>query len=145
MAAILPARRRETTLSRLTSSTADESAVQMSPPRPNGKPEPVADPTELGSIQQLLGYLLIKHRLITESQLEEALEAQQTMRPHKAIGQLLVERGAMAESDLKAILDLYRKRSRLGETLVKSRVITANSWPAPSTNRSSSASGSVRR
>src|SRR5713101_6458118 len=113
------------TLSRLTSSKADSSAVQVSPPRPNGKHEPVADPTELGSTQQLLGNLLIKHRLIAESQLEEALEIQQTTRPYKPIGQILVEQGAMAESDLKAILDLYRKRSRLGETLVKSRVITS--------------------
>ncbi|HMH49675.1 MAG TPA: ATPase, T2SS/T4P/T4SS family [Candidatus Acidoferrum sp.] len=114
------------TLSRLTSSKVESSAVQVSPPAwPTGKPEPAADPVELSSSQQLLGHLLIKHRLITEAQLDEALEIQQTTRPYKPIGQILVERGAMAQSDLKAILDLYRKRSRLGETLVKSRVITA--------------------
>jgi type IV pilus assembly protein PilB len=112
------------TLSRLTSSKAQSSTIQAPPPRPDAKPKPAADPIELGSTQQLLGHLLIKHRLITESQLDEALEVQQTARPYKAIGEILVERGAMAQGDLKAILDLYRKRSRLGETLVKSRVIT---------------------
>ena len=103
-------------LARLTSSKAEAPTIQVSPP--------AADPTELGSTQQLLGHLLIKHRLITESQLDEALEIQQTTRPYRPIGQILVERGAIAQSDLNAILDLYRKRSRLGETLVKSRVIT---------------------
>ncbi len=112
-------------LSRLTSPKAEPPAVQVFPPPTSGKREPEADPVEPPSSQQLLGHLLIKHRLITDAQLEEALEIQQTARPYKPIGQILVERGAMAEGDLKGILDLYRKRSRLGDTLVKSRVITS--------------------
>jgi type IV pilus assembly protein PilB len=113
------------TLSRLTSSKAESAAVQAPAPPANASPEPVARPGELGSSQQLLGYLLIKHRLITEAQLDEALEVQQALRTYKPIGQILVERGAVLQSDLEAILDLYRKRSRLGETLVKGRIITA--------------------
>src|SRR4029077_8581000 len=89
------------TLSRLTSSKVESSTVQVSPPAwPTGKQESAADPVELSSTPQLSGHLLIKHRLITEAQLDEALEIQQTTRPYKPIGQILVERGAMAQSDL---------------------------------------------
>lgn len=112
-------------LSRLTSSKVESPAAQVFPPPTSGKSEPAAESVELPSSEQLLGHLLIQHRLITEAQLEEALEIQQTARPYKPIGQILVERGAMAQGDLKGILDLYRKRSRLGDTLVKSRVITS--------------------
>src|SRR5262244_61252 len=114
------------TLSRLTTPKSESSTVQVAPPRPNDKHEAAAaaDTPELSSIQQLLGHLLIKHRLITEAQLDEALEVQRTTRPYKPIGQVLVQQGAIAEGDLNTILDLYRKRSGLGELLVKSRLIT---------------------
>ncbi len=113
------------TLSRLTSSKAESTAVQAPPPPANRSYEPTSVGMDLGSSQQLLGHLLIKHRLITEAQLDEALEVQQALRTYKPIGQILVERGVVSQSDLEAILDLYRKRSRLGETLVKGQVITA--------------------
>lgn len=94
---------------------AEESNVQLAP----------GETTNLASAQNLLGHLLINHRLITEAQLEEALEIQQVTRSYQPLGQILVERGTLAQADLKAILDAYRKRSRLGDLLVKSEVITA--------------------
>ena len=75
--------------------------------------------------QELLGDVLVRHRLITESQLEEALAIQGETQPYKPVGQILVERGVIAWGDLKAILDVYGKRTRLGDMLVKTRAITA--------------------
>jgi type IV pilus assembly protein PilB len=100
-------------------------ALQLSPSpfRSSGFHEVPLDEEELSSPEELLGRLLIQHRLITESQLQEALQIQRT-RPYKPIGQILVERGALTQGDLKAILDVYGKRSRLGEILVKSRVVS---------------------
>lgn len=92
--------------------------------------ESLPETVELGSAQQLLGHLLISDRLITESQLEDALEIQQMTRPYKPLGQILVELGAIAPAKLKSILDLYRKRSRLGEILVKSGAITPDQLTA---------------
>jgi type IV pilus assembly protein PilB len=98
--------------------------LSASPFRSNRTHEASVDEAELSSPEELLGRLLIQHRLITESQLQEALQLQQKTRPYKPIGQVLVERGALTQGDLKAILDVYGKRSRLGEILVKSRVIS---------------------
>jgi len=94
-------------LSRLTSPKVESPAVQVFPPPTSAKREPEADPVDLPSSQQLLGHLLIKHRLITDAQLEEALAIQQTARPYKPIGQILVERPS-DEDNHKALHGLSR-------------------------------------
>jgi type IV pilus assembly protein PilB len=125
-----PSAAQRNTLSPRPASKAESVALSPSPFRSSGSHEAPAtgespaDPMELGTSQEVLGDLLVRHRLITEPQLEEALAIQQATRPYRPIEQILVEDGVIAEADLKAILDVYGKRSRLGDMLVKTRAIT---------------------
>jgi type IV pilus assembly protein PilB len=70
----------------------------------------------------LLGELLIKNRLINEQQFAKALELQKTY-PNQPIGQLLVKLGFLHESILKEFLDYKGKRQKLGEILLRQKLI----------------------
>jgi len=71
-----------------------------------------------------LGDLLIQRRLITPTDLQEALEAQQTAAAYIPLGQLLIDRGLITRRQLHLLLDWAKMRPRLGEVLIKSRAIT---------------------
>jgi type IV pilus assembly protein PilB len=71
-----------------------------------------------------LGELLIQRRLITASDLEEALEAQRTAPAYAPLGQLLIDRGLVTRRQLHLLLDWAKKRPKLGEMLLKAGAIT---------------------
>jgi type IV pilus assembly protein PilB len=71
-----------------------------------------------------LGELLIKNRLINEQQFAKALEMQKSY-PNQPIGQLLVKLGFLHESILKEFLDYKGKRQKLGEILLRQKLIDA--------------------
>lgn len=54
-----------------------------------------------------LGNLLLKNNLITENQLERALEIQKTT--GQKLGEILISRHYISEEDLNEILDLQKK------------------------------------
>lgn len=85
----------------------------------------VASKTAVPS-QPLIGQLLVKERLITEAQLEEALRIQQGLDAYTPLGQVLVEQKAITLKQLDALLDRYRKRPKLGAVLVAAKVITTD-------------------
>ena len=93
-------------------------------PKPSPSDAPHQPEIELASPHELLGYLLIKERLITQAQLDEALEIQQGLTTYKPIGQILVDRGVMTRRQLNVVLDRYGKRSPLGQVLVQSKALT---------------------
>src|SRR5262245_60832308 len=64
---------------------------------------------------RLLGELLVREGLVTETQLASALRAQDARLDGTPIGQLLVEQGALSPADLEAVLRRYHKKYRLGD------------------------------
>ena len=73
---------------------------------------------------RLLGELLVREGLVTETQLATALRAQEASPDGTPIGQLLVEQGALSPADLEAVLRRYHKKYRLGDILVETNVIS---------------------
>ena len=69
-------------------------------------------------ITKRLGELLIEQGLISQEQLEQALEMQK-MFPDQTIGQLLCRLGYIRESDLSLVLDQKNKRRKLADILLK--------------------------
>ena len=72
-----------------------------------------------------LGDLLSKEGLVSEAQIDDAMRVQSTLPTYKPLGQILVEQGAITQRQLNYVLELYQKRPRLGDVLVKSHAITA--------------------
>lgn len=73
-------------------------------------------------ITKRLGELLIEQGLISQEQLDEALEMQK-MFPDQTVGQLLCRLGYIRESDLSLVLDQKNKRRKLADILLKEGVI----------------------
>src|ERR1039457_486433 len=69
-----------------------------------------------------IGELLVKHKLLTVEQLIKALE-QQPSHPNKTLGQMLCQMGLVNKNDLDVILDHYQKRQKLGQILIKQKII----------------------
>jgi type II secretory ATPase GspE/PulE/Tfp pilus assembly ATPase PilB-like protein len=69
-----------------------------------------------------LGELLIQSRLITDQQFAQALEMQKSCLD-QPIGQLLVQLGFLRESVLMDFLDYKGKRQKLGEILIRRKLI----------------------
>ena len=69
-------------------------------------------------ITKRLGELLIEQGLISQEQLDEALEMQK-MYPDQTVGQLLCRLGYIRESDLSLVLDQKNKRRKLADILLK--------------------------
>jgi type IV pilus assembly protein PilB len=69
-----------------------------------------------------VGELLIAHNLISRDQFLKALELQKTC-PEKPIGQLLCQLGFLQEAVLKEILDYKGKRQKMGEILMRMKLI----------------------
>jgi type II secretory ATPase GspE/PulE/Tfp pilus assembly ATPase PilB-like protein len=74
------------------------------------------------SIKKKLGEILLKDQLITEEQLNEALELQKLF-PDQTIGQLLCRLEFMNESDLGYILDQKGNRQELAEILIQKKFL----------------------
>ncbi len=64
-----------------------------------------------------VGELLVDHDLITQEQLNEALDLQKLF-PSQQVGQLLCKLGHIHESDLSSFLDQKDKRRKLGDVLI---------------------------
>lgn len=73
---------------------------------------------------RLLGDLLVQEGLVTEAQLETALQAQDAAADGTPIGQILVEQGALSKASLDGVLARYHKKYRLGDILVETNVIS---------------------
>ncbi|MGA1839797.1 MAG: ATPase, T2SS/T4P/T4SS family [bacterium] len=71
-----------------------------------------------------IGDILILEKLVTKSQLQEALRHQEKLSGYKPVGQILVDRGIITQKQLNFLLDRFQKRPRLGEILVHSGIIT---------------------
>lgn len=69
-----------------------------------------------------LGDILIADGLITQEHFNKALVIQK-VNPSLPIGQILCQLGYLARHDLNATLDYYKKRIRLGEILIKEKLI----------------------
>ncbi len=64
-----------------------------------------------------VGELLVEQQLITQDQLDEALDLQKLF-PTQQVGQLLCKLGFIQESDLSNLLDQKDKRRKLGDILI---------------------------
>lgn len=73
-------------------------------------------------ITKRLGELLIEQGLITQEQLDEALDMQK-MFPDQTIGQFLCRLGYIRESDLSLVLDQKNKRRTLADILLKEGLV----------------------
>ncbi|QEM68030.1 pilus assembly protein PilB [Geobacter sp. FeAm09] len=69
-------------------------------------------------IVKKVGEILIEQELITQEQLQQALELQKNI-PDQTIGQLLCKLGFIRESDLRFVLDQKNKRLELAEILIR--------------------------
>ena len=69
-----------------------------------------------------VGELLVEQQLISQEQLQEALELQKVF-PDQPIGQLLCKLGFVKESDLSFVLDQKNKRRKLTDIIIKSGLI----------------------
>lgn len=71
------------------------------------------------------GELLVEESVITSAQLEAALRLQSVSRSYVPIGQVLLANKLITRRKLNALLHRHRKRSRLGDILIKAGRITA--------------------
>ena len=69
-----------------------------------------------------IGDLLIHAKLISQEQLDQALETQQ-ISPTQPIGQILCQMGFLKAQDLAYVLDYNNKRRKLGEILISHNLI----------------------
>lgn len=72
------------------------------------------------------GEVLLDEDLITVAQLETALRLQAASRTYVPIGQVLLANKILTRKQLTALLHRHKKRSRLGDILVKAGRITAD-------------------
>jgi type II secretory ATPase GspE/PulE/Tfp pilus assembly ATPase PilB-like protein len=71
-----------------------------------------------------LGDLLVAERLATQAQVQKALRLQSQSKTYMLLGHILVSQKVITRSQLLSVLDRHRRRSKLGELLVKSNAIT---------------------
>lgn len=70
-----------------------------------------------------LGELLVRNGLLTEEQLHHALLVQQIRAVYKPLGEVCKDLGYITRTDLRGMLDRYRKRIPLGSLLLKMGII----------------------
>jgi len=71
-----------------------------------------------------LGDLLVSEGLATQTEIQTALRLQSQSKNYMLLGQILVAQKVITRSQLLSVLDRHRRRSKLGELLVKSGAIT---------------------
>jgi type II secretory ATPase GspE/PulE/Tfp pilus assembly ATPase PilB-like protein len=82
--------------------------------------------TMTSSNEARIGELLVAEGLITDIQLQEALQYQHDMTSYVPLGQLLVERKYITRRQLDLVLDQGQKRPRLGEVLIRSGILSTD-------------------
>lgn len=78
---------------------------------------------EAPSLSNMIGQILVKKKVITELDLDVAMERKK-LEPNKYLGQILAEMGCPQSKIMKAIY-YSNKRKKLGEILVELGIITA--------------------
>ena len=73
----------------------------------------------------LLGGLLVKDRLINQTQLEQVLALQEQTEPRPLLGQILVDQKLITPHELNAVLGKYRRKHLLGDILVETNLLTS--------------------
>jgi type II secretory ATPase GspE/PulE/Tfp pilus assembly ATPase PilB-like protein len=71
-----------------------------------------------------VGELLVREGLVTEAQLTDALRWQREQQSYLPLGQILVHQGVLARGQLKLLLERSGKRPKLGDVLIRSRIIS---------------------
>src|SRR5262245_45344028 len=71
-----------------------------------------------------LGDLLVSEGLATHAEIQKALRLQSQSTNYMLLGQILIAQKVITRSQLLSVLDRHRRRSKLGELLVKSGAIT---------------------
>ena len=71
-----------------------------------------------------LGDLLVSEGLATHAEIQYALRLQSQSKTYMLLGQILIAQKVITRSQLLSVLDRHRRRSKLGELLVKSRAVT---------------------
>jgi hypothetical protein len=87
-------------------------------------PVPSVTPSVESSSARRFGELLVGDRVITQAQLDRALEMQMVARKYAPLGQVLLANKVITRKRLNALLHRYGKRSRLGAILLKAGQIT---------------------
>jgi type IV pilus assembly protein PilB len=77
----------------------------------------------MSSSESRLGELLIERKVISESQLQDALRLQKEASSYIPLGQVLIDTGLITRRQLHMFLDGTKKRSKLGEVLLRSGAI----------------------
>lgn len=86
---------------------------------------PTAVPCARPRRHPLLGGLLVKDRLINQTQLEQVLALQQETEPRPLLGQVLVDQKLITPHELNVILGKYRREHLLGDILVETNLVTS--------------------
>jgi len=94
---------------------AHTSAAHTTAPPTNGEESPSA---------RRFGEILVEEKYITAAQLEAALRLQAVSDTYVPIGQVLLANKLITRKQLNALLHRHKRRSRLGEILVKAGRIT---------------------
>ena len=72
----------------------------------------------------LLGGLLVKDRLINQTQLDQVLARQRQTEPRPLLGQMLVDQKLITPHELNAFLGKYGREHLLGDILVETNLLT---------------------
>src|SRR5437867_6984029 len=88
-------------------------------------PSPVCNGTSRRQAAALrLGDLLVVEGLATEAQVQKALRVQGQANTYMPLGHILVAQDVLTRRQLVSVLERYRRRSKLGELLVKTHALT---------------------
>jgi len=74
--------------------------------------------------EKLIGEILLESRLVTKTQLDEALARQKEAPVYENLGRILVRLGYVKEEALQRTLDMYDKRQKFMEVLLNYNFIT---------------------
>ncbi|HKC98014.1 MAG TPA: ATPase, T2SS/T4P/T4SS family [Methylomirabilota bacterium] len=73
-----------------------------------------------------LGDLLVSEGLATPADIQKALRLQAQSKTYTLLGHILVDQKVITRAQLLSVLDRHRRRSKLGDLLVKSKAITSS-------------------
>jgi type IV pilus assembly protein PilB len=68
--------------------------------------------------EKRIGDLLIRDRIISEEELQQAVMVQRNQPMYKPLGEVCMDLGFISRTKLRTMLDKYRKRIRLGDLLL---------------------------
>src|SRR5262249_60960385 len=72
-----------------------------------------------------LGDILINEGLATNEDIQKALRLQSASRNHRPLGHILVAQNVISRRQLLSVLERHQRPSKIGEILVKTKVITS--------------------